>query len=73
MMLIAGKGNDVQDLSISEVTVNSPTTIPTSRSPTTSSAAMPSSSTAATSSRVDRQGKKGYRKQNKCYHQLLMN
>ena len=30
MVLIAGEGNDVQDLSIPKVTVNSSTTIPTS-------------------------------------------
>ena len=51
MMLIAGEGNDAQGLSVAEVTVNSPATVPTittSSSSTTSSAAMPSSSTAAT-------------------------
>ena len=55
-MLIAGEGNDGQDLSMSEVTGNSATTITASSSPTTSSAAMPS--TVATSSRDDTQGKR---------------
>ena len=59
MMLIAGEGNDGQDLlSTGDVTVSTPTAITTSSSPTTSSAPMPSSSTAATSSRDDIQGKR---------------
>ena len=61
MVLIAGEGNDAQGLSVAEVTVNSPATVPTittSSSSTTSSAAMPSSSTAATSSRDDTQSKR---------------
>ena len=58
MMLIAGEGNDGQDLlSTGDVTVSTPTAITTSSSPI-SSAPMPSSSTAATSSRDDMQGKR---------------
>ena len=61
MLLIAGVGNEGQDqLLTAEVTVSSPTIAPaiTTSSPTiTISATIPSSSTAATSSKFDTQDK----------------
>ena len=60
MMLIAGEGNDGQDLlSITgDVTMSGPTAITTSSSRTTSSAPIPGSITAATSSRDGTQSKR---------------